>query len=589
MNARKLFCFLVGLLFSVHIFANVLGDFQTFVPNTDGLFFVTVDSGQTLKKNTIVGNAYLSYAKDYLLVYDNLTNQNRITYKDEVTSLDGTVGYSFTDNLQAFVGITNLLDYSSDDDQITNYTLTKGAHSFRPGLKWKFSSEKNSYFALVGSVDMLNVENDPYTGENPPDIYNLGFAWSGNLGGRATHGFNLGYRQREPGSITADSTFYPLKSQATFSYGYSYPWSPKTRLIFETIGCVPVNKGDNKNVEDISCLEVLGAARHRFNNTWALVAGATVEPGLQTMAPAYRVFAGVNVYLYPTTQVKETKDTGASVLTALQVPERVQLTPGQIYLIPISGGTPAYSCEIIEGVSLSALQDCTFTAPDFSDITRVEVTDESGQARIIELITSEGDSETLYLEPGRARIYTGTQQEFVANGGEYPYKYKVLSGGGQMMASSSGMYRAPLKPGFATVEVTDKKNQKATAEVEIVIPPKASKTITLENVNFIFNTTTLVPESEAKLENAIQTLLQLKIREIIVGGHTDNIGSAEYNIDLSERRAMAIADILIDRLGLDPARVKYVGYGFEKPLVPNKDDASRLKNRRVELSIYTKD
>ena len=587
MNIRKLLSIAISVtLVSTQISANVLGDFQTFVPNTDGLFFITVDSAQTLKKNTIVGNAYLSYAKDYLLVNDNITNQKRINYKDEVTSLDGTIGYSFTDNLQAFVGVTQLLDYSADDSQSTNYTLSKGVHSFRPGFKWKFASEKESSFAVITSVDLLNVENDPYTGEDPPSIYNLGFAWSGNLGGRSTHGFNFGFRQREPGSVTVDSTFYPLKSQATFSYGYSYPSSPKTRWIFETIGCMPVDKGDNKSAQDISCLEFLGAARHRFNSTWALVAGATVEPGVQTMAPAYRGFAGVNVYLYPSSSAKKS-ESAASQLAMLQVPEKVQLAPGQIYLIPISGGLPPYACEIIEGVSLSSLQDCTFTAPDFSDITRVEVSDDSGQARIIELVTEE-ETDGLTLEPVRSRVYTGTQLEFVASGGEYPYRYKILSGGGQMMPTS-GMYRAPLKPGWATIEATDKKNQKVTAEVEIVIPPVANKTITLKNVNFIFNTTTLVPESKVKLENAIQVLSELKIREIIVGGHTDNIGSAEYNIDLSERRAMAIADILIDRLNLDAAKVKYVGYGFEKPLVPNKDDASRLKNRRVELSIYTKD
>ena len=588
MKIRKLLSIVISAtLISTQISANVLGDFQTFVPNTDGLFFITVDSAQTLKKNTINGNAYLSYAKDYLLVYDNITNQKRINYKDEVTSLDGTIGYSFTDNLQAFVGVTQLLDYSADDSQSTNYTLSKGVHSFRPGVKWKFASEKESSFAVVTSVDLLNVENDPYTGEDPPSIYNLGFAWSGNIGGRSTHGFNLGFRHREPGSITVDSTFHPLKSQATFSYGYSYPSSPKTRWIFETIGCAPIDKGENKSAKDLSCLEFLGAARHRFNNTWALVAGATVEPAIQTMAPSYRAFAGVNVYLYPSSSAKNSKSKSAQ-LSMLQVPERVQLTPGQIYLIPISGGMPAYSCSVIEGVSLSSLQDCTYTAPNFSDITRVEVTDESNQSRIIELITSEGEAEGLIIEPSRARIYTGTQQEFVASGGEYPYKYKIISGGGQMM-SASGMYRAPLKPGWATIEASDKLNQKVTAEVEIVTPPLANKTITLKNVNFIFNTTTLVPESKVKLENAIQVLSELKIREIIVGGHTDNIGSPEYNIDLSERRAMAIADILIDRLDLDAAKVKYVGYGFEKPVVPNKDEASRLMNRRVELSIYTKD
>ncbi|MFN3454015.1 MAG: OmpA family protein [Pseudobdellovibrio sp.] len=577
-----------ALLLTETTYANVLGDFQTFVPNTDGLFFITVDSGQTLKKHTIVGNAYLSYAKDYLLVYDNLTNQKRVNYKDSVLSLDGTVGYSLTDNLQLFMGLTHLVDYKADDSQATQYTLTKGTHSFRPGVKWKFNSEKDSHMALLFSVDALNVKNDPYTGENPPAIYNIGYAWSTRFNGAGTHGFNLGYRHRNPGDITVDSTFYPLKSQLTFSYGYSYPWSPKTRLVFETIGCYPFDKGGNKKAQDISCLELLGAARYRLNNTWAFVGGATVEPGLQTMAPAYRVFAGMNVYLYPNWS-KSTESKVAGV-EPLSVPERVEISPKEVYQIPIYGGKPNYNCSLVEGTSLSQLSGCIYTAPPYADTARVEVTDQSGQSRTIEIVTLDDAPETkatdMALKPETARMYTGTQEVFNAEGGYPPYTYKVVTGGGRIDIAT-GHYTAPLKPAFVTIQATDTQGNSRTSTIEVVEPPKANKVVTLKGVNFIFNTTTLVKPSKAKLEKAIKVLSGMNIKEIIVAGHTDNIGSAEYNRDLSERRAAAIAKILVQRLGLSSSQVKSVGYGLERPLVPNVDDNSRLENRRVELLIYT--
>jgi outer membrane protein OmpA-like peptidoglycan-associated protein len=74
---------------------------------------------------------------------------------------------------------------------------------------------------------------------------------------------------------------------------------------------------------------------------------------------------------------------------------------------------------------------------------------------------------------------------------------------------------------------------------------------------------------------------------VVVEGHTDNVGSAPTNKKLSEQRASGVMQYLIDR-GVDKKRLKSVGYGLEKPIADNKTDEGRAKNRRVELVIKDK-
>jgi OOP family OmpA-OmpF porin len=70
-----------------------------------------------------------------------------------------------------------------------------------------------------------------------------------------------------------------------------------------------------------------------------------------------------------------------------------------------------------------------------------------------------------------------------------------------------------------------------------------------------------------------------------IQGHTDSIGSAEYNKKLSERRAKAVYDIMV-KMGIDPNRLSYVGYGEEMPIAENCTAEGRAKNRRVEVHMY---
>ncbi len=86
----------------------------------------------------------------------------------------------------------------------------------------------------------------------------------------------------------------------------------------------------------------------------------------------------------------------------------------------------------------------------------------------------------------------------------------------------------------------------------------------------------------AEIAGILKTLLTES--NIEVEGHTDNVGSAEYNQKLSEQRANAVLNYLVDR-GIDKTRLKAKGFGFDKPVADNDTPEGKAKNRRVELVI----
>jgi outer membrane protein OmpA-like peptidoglycan-associated protein len=89
-------------------------------------------------------------------------------------------------------------------------------------------------------------------------------------------------------------------------------------------------------------------------------------------------------------------------------------------------------------------------------------------------------------------------------------------------------------------------------------------------------------ETLKALAGAAKQCAKVRIR---IEGHTDNVGSAAYNKKLSERRAKAIADYL-KGAGVDTGMLTAQGYGLERPVAPNDNDANRQKNRRIEFTVY---
>ena len=101
---------------------------------------------------------------------------------------------------------------------------------------------------------------------------------------------------------------------------------------------------------------------------------------------------------------------------------------------------------------------------------------------------------------------------------------------------------------------------------------------------FDFDSYALKKDTEEKLRQ-IADIIKKKYpdREIIVEGHTDNIGEKDYNYSLSEKRAKTVAEYLKGKLGHD--KFSYKGYGSQNPLADNSTEEGRKKNRRVEIII----
>jgi outer membrane protein OmpA-like peptidoglycan-associated protein len=105
-----------------------------------------------------------------------------------------------------------------------------------------------------------------------------------------------------------------------------------------------------------------------------------------------------------------------------------------------------------------------------------------------------------------------------------------------------------------------------------------------DHLKFEFDKAELRPEDRELLGRIAGVLMTSHDYTISVNGHTDDVGSAEYNQKLSERRAEAVRDYLV-KAGLSPEILTVTGHGKALPLIPGTSEAARAKNRRVELGL----
>ena len=102
---------------------------------------------------------------------------------------------------------------------------------------------------------------------------------------------------------------------------------------------------------------------------------------------------------------------------------------------------------------------------------------------------------------------------------------------------------------------------------------------------FDFDSDRVRPEAGDNLRNLAASLDKYPKTDLLIVGHTDDVGADAYNQGLSERRAAAAASFLAAR-GVDRDRIRTRGLGESEPVVPNEGEASRQRNRRVEVAIY---
>lgn len=115
-------------------------------------------------------------------------------------------------------------------------------------------------------------------------------------------------------------------------------------------------------------------------------------------------------------------------------------------------------------------------------------------------------------------------------------------------------------------------------------PIRKGESIVLNNIFFEFDSHALKDESKIELQKIYEFLKLNPQANIEIRGHTDNVGSNDYNKNLSVKRAEAVVEYLISA-GINKERLVSRGFGSELPVVPNDSEINRAKNRRTELMI----
>ena len=152
-----------------------------------------------------------------------------------------------------------------------------------------------------------------------------------------------------------------------------------------------------------------------------------------------------------------------------------------------------------------------------------------------------------------------------------PNKEKTAADG-QVLVQLDIVEAKPMETNMVTVSAGEMATGIATAG-----------SVALYGILFDTNSATVKPESMPTLEEVAKLLKTQPTLRLLVVGHTDNVGTFEFNMDLSQRRAASVVQTLTSKFALDPKRLTPVGVSFASPVASNRTEEGKAKNRRVQL------
>ena len=138
---------------------------------------------------------------------------------------------------------------------------------------------------------------------------------------------------------------------------------------------------------------------------------------------------------------------------------------------------------------------------------------------------------------------------------------------------------------MSALEAEELQRQIDTLEAEAT---ERGLVLTLGDVLFATGSAEIQGGTNQNLEKLVNFLKQYPDRQVLIEGHTDNVGSAAFNQTLSRQRAESVRRFLVNR-GIESRRLSVSGYGFERPVASNDNAMGRQQNRRVEVVIENKE
>ena len=188
------------------------------------------------------------------------------------------------------------------------------------------------------------------------------------------------------------------------------------------------------------------------------------------------------------------------------------------------------------------------------------------------------------MEVGKSSTLTADARD--PDGDVLTYRWTAPTGTLASPAERQTLWTAPQQEGTVpvTVTVNDGKGGTASDTVNIQVTRPPVRNYTFEDVHFDFDRYSLRPEATRVLDEAIAALRQDATLRVTIEGHTCNIGTAEYNLALGERRANSVRDYFVNN-GIAANRLQTVSYGEERPKYDNSREETRRLNRRAALVV----
>lgn len=169
-------------------------------------------------------------------------------------------------------------------------------------------------------------------------------------------------------------------------------------------------------------------------------------------------------------------------------------------------------------------------------------------------------------------------------GGPLTYRWTAPAGSFKPTDAPNVTFNAPGQEGPVTVTVTVTDNAKNEAQASATLLVQRRVALEFEDIHFDFDRFNLRPDALKIVDEWLTALQANPTVNVVIEGHTDSIGTQQYNIALGERRANSARDYLISR-GIPAARITTVTYGEDRPIDTNETAAGRARNRRAHLVI----
>jgi OOP family OmpA-OmpF porin len=159
---------------------------------------------------------------------------------------------------------------------------------------------------------------------------------------------------------------------------------------------------------------------------------------------------------------------------------------------------------------------------------------------------------------------------------------------GQVLPECAGV-RAPARPAPAEPARPSTPSAPAApskpAEPARPAPSSVRQSVVIQaDALFDFDKSVLRPDGKKSIDDALAKIQGTDVEMVIATGHTDSIGTEQYNQRLSERRAQAVKDYLVSK-GIPASKITTIGKGESQPVATNKTKEGRQKNRRVDIEF----